>query len=199
MNGTTEMEIGEAVSEAALTRHWSTFLDGMRIDEAKFRSDIKTAVANMDKAKKDGTPFPKAMPITDGQSALTDIRNTLGFVPEFLQRFPDNARAGAWKAMRAIEFDPSTALSGKDKNLISLGVSAQTPCDYCIIAATEFAKADGATEAEIAEAVAQAALTRHFSTLLNGMKVDQDMFKNDLARMVKGARASRPADSAPVR
>jgi AhpD family alkylhydroperoxidase len=199
MNGANEMEIGEAVSEAALTRHWSTFLNGMQLDEAKFRSEIKTAVANMNKSKKAGTPFPAAMPITDGASALADIRNTLGFVPEVLQRFPDNARAGAWKTMRAVEMDPGTALSGKNKNLISLGVSAQIPCSYRIIATTEFAKADGATDAEIAEAIAQAALTRQFSTLLNGMKVDQDLFKSDLARLVKGAQASRQTNTPPVR
>lgn len=197
VNNATEAEIGEAVSEAALTRHWSTFMNGMQLDQAKFRADISMAVANMKKAKQSGAAFPKPMAVTDGKTALADIAQTMGFVPDFLQRFPDVARAGAWKAMRDVEMSPNTALSGKYKSLVGLAVASQIPCNYCIIADTEFSKADGATDAEIAEAVAMASLTRQMSTLLNGMRVDPDLFKNDLARIVKGSQASRSNPSQP--
>jgi AhpD family alkylhydroperoxidase len=83
-----------------------------------------------------------------------------------------------------------TALSAKHKSLIDLAVSAQTPCSYCVMAATEFAKAEGATEAELAEAIAMAALTREMSAMLNGMRMDHKQFSADLARLVKSSQAA---------
>lgn len=190
-NGATEAEIGEAVALAASTRHWSTFVNGEQIDEAKFRSEISMAVNNMKKAKQSGAAAPKPMNVTDGQTALMDVQQTYGFQPEFLKRFPDVARAAAWKTMRDVDMNPNTVLAPKNKDLISLAVSATIPCRYCIFADTEFSKADGATEAEIAEAVAMASFTREMSTFVNGMRTDPDQFKSDIARMAKNAQASR--------
>ncbi|HEV2185958.1 MAG TPA: carboxymuconolactone decarboxylase family protein [Stellaceae bacterium] len=42
------------------------------------------------------------------------------------------------------------------------------PCAYCVHATTKAAKAAGATDAEIKEAIATAALIRFNSTILNG-------------------------------
>ena len=89
--------------------------------------------------------------------------------------------------------NPATALSGKNKELVGLAVAAQIPCRYCIIAHTEFAKLNGATDAEINEAVAMASLTRNLSTMLNGLQVDETQFRKDLDRLVKGARNAQKA------
>jgi hypothetical protein len=40
MEGASEAEIAEAIGMAALTRHWSTFLNGTLADEAAFRKDV---------------------------------------------------------------------------------------------------------------------------------------------------------------
>jgi AhpD family alkylhydroperoxidase len=71
-------------------------------------------------------------------------------------------------------------LDPKVKALISLAVAAQIPCDYCIWADTNSARQAGATDAEIAEAVAIAALTRHWSTIFNGLQVDLETFKREM-------------------
>ena len=60
------------------------------------------------------------------------------------------------------------ALDGKTKQLIGLGVAAQIPCACCAFALTKGAKAAGATDAQIKEAIATAALIRFNSTMLNG-------------------------------
>ncbi len=73
-----------------------------------------------------------------------------------------------------------TALSPKEKALISLGVSAQIPCQYCIWEDTKSARDSGATDQEISEAVAVAAVSRHWSTFLNGMAIDFGQLKTDL-------------------
>jgi AhpD family alkylhydroperoxidase len=61
--------------------------------------------------------------------------------------------------------NPAGALDGKTKQLIGLGVAAQIPCAYCVYAHTKAAKAAGATDAQIKEAIATAALVRFNSTM----------------------------------
>nr|WP_280952187.1 carboxymuconolactone decarboxylase family protein [Mesorhizobium sp. WSM3868] len=68
----------------------------------------------------------------------------------------------------------------KVKSLISLAVAAQIPCNYCVWSDTENAKRAGATDEEIQEAVALAALTRHWSTIFYGMQVDFAQFKKEM-------------------
>ncbi|HEY2732083.1 MAG TPA: carboxymuconolactone decarboxylase family protein [Polyangia bacterium] len=190
LNGASETEIGEAVAMAAMTRHWSTFLNGIQTDETKFRGEIAKIVANVKQAAANKTPAGKPINVVDGQSALAEATQMLGYAPEFLRRFPDVARAGAWRQMRDVQLSPATAVSGKVKELMGLAVASQVPCRFCIIAHTEFAKLNGATDAEITEAIAMASLTRDLSTLLNGMQVDETQFHKDIDRLVRGAAAA---------
>jgi AhpD family alkylhydroperoxidase len=130
--------------------------------------------------------------VVDGASALRDITATLGFVPEFLQKFPALGRAGAWKQLRDVEVK-QTAISTKNKELIGVAVAAQIPCRYCVIAHTEYARANGASDAELGEAIAMASLTRGMSTLLNGLQLDETRFRGDIDRLAKNARAAKQA------
>ena len=102
---------------------------------------------------------------------------TLGFVPSYFKTYPESAIAGAWAMTKGLLTDESNALEPKVKSLINLAVAAQIPCQYCIWLETRTAKAQGATDAEVAEAVAQAAYVRHWSTVINGMQVDFESFK----------------------
>ncbi|HEY0715154.1 MAG TPA: carboxymuconolactone decarboxylase family protein [Polyangia bacterium] len=191
LNGATDAEIGEAVAMAGITRHWSTFLNGIQTDEAKFRAEVQTIIDGAKKAAAGGNAAaPRPVTVVDGASALRDIAQTIGSTPEFLKRFPDVARAGAWREMKELQLNPNTAISGKNKELIGLAVSAQVPCKFCVVAHTEFAKLNGATDAEINEALAMAAVTRNMSTMLNGLQVDEAQFNRDVARLVKGAKAA---------
>ncbi|CDX56226.1 Alkylhydroperoxidase like protein [Mesorhizobium plurifarium] len=116
----------------------------------------------------------------DYDAALKDIQSTMGGVPSFVKQFPKAGLPGAWAEVKAIELSDKTALTPKEKSLISLAVAAQIPCSYCIWSDTENAKHAGATDEEIQEAVAMAALTRHWSTIFNGMQVDFDQFKKEM-------------------
>lgn len=195
LNGATDAEVGEAVSMAALTRHWSTVINGIQSDEKQFRSDIGKALEHIRKSMDPNAPPAKSpgIAVVDGASANKDIAQTFGFVPDFLKKFPDASRAAAWNTMKAVELAPG-ALPGKHKSLIGIAVASQIPCKFCLIADTEFAKLDGATEAEINEAIAMAAFTRQMSTLLNGMQVDLTQFRADVSRLVKGAQAAAAKD-----
>jgi AhpD family alkylhydroperoxidase len=125
------------------------------------------------------------------QAALKDIQQTLGMVPEFLRSFPDYALPGAWEEMKAIELNPNSAIPGKYKELIALGVAAQIPCTFCTYFHTQAAKLNGATEDEIKHAVATAALTRHWSTYINGIQMDEQALRADIRNLVQKARSGQ--------
>lgn len=88
--------------------------------------------------------------------------------PEWMkQTLPEQGVKSHWDEYLAI-MNPSGALDAKTKQLIALGVAAQIPCAYCVFAHTKAAKAAGATDAQIKEAIATSALVRFNSTVLNG-------------------------------
>jgi AhpD family alkylhydroperoxidase len=115
----------------------------------------------------------------NADATYKDIEATLGMVPGFFRLFPAVGIAGAWDEFKMFQLNPNTALDGKTKELIGLAVAAQVPCQYCIYFHTAAARANGATDEEIKEAVAMAAMTRHWSTVLNGMDADLVAFKHD--------------------
>jgi AhpD family alkylhydroperoxidase len=126
-----------------------------------------------------GAIFAGTATAQDAPSAYRDIEATLGSVPTFFKLFPEEGIGGAWAEFKTVHLNPKTALSGKEKELIGLAVAAQIPCSYCIYFHTEAAKLNGATDAEIREPVAMAAISRHWSTVLNGMQVDSAGFRQE--------------------
>jgi AhpD family alkylhydroperoxidase len=105
-----------------------------------------------------------------------------------MRRFPEEGIAPAWRELLSIELNPATEVPGKTKELIGLAVASQIPCQYCVVFHTEAAKLNGATDQEIREAVAVAALVRHWSTVLNGAMADETQFRKDIDRVVAGAK-----------
>jgi AhpD family alkylhydroperoxidase len=114
------------------------------------------------------------------EATYRDIEATLGSVPGFFRLLPAVGIAGAWTEFKSVQLNPDTELDGKTKELLGLAVAAQIPCQYCIYFHTAAAKANGATEEEIREAVAMAAIVRHWSTVLNGMQVDLGTFMGEV-------------------
>jgi AhpD family alkylhydroperoxidase len=121
------------------------------------------------------------------QAAYRDIEQTLGLVPGFFKQFPQSGIAGAWAEFKSVQLNPKTKLDGKTKELIGLAVSAQIPCHYCIYFHTAAAKANSATDEEVREAVAMAAISRHWSTVLNGMQIDLATFKQETDSVLRMA------------
>ena len=89
------------------------------------------------------------------------------------QTVPDQALKPLWDLYQALN-NPTGALDVKTKQLIGLAVAAQIPCAYCVYGHTKLAKAAGATDAQIKEAIAYAALVRFNSTMLNGSDGGRD-------------------------
>ena len=111
------------------------------------------------------------------EKAKQEITQTFGTFPSFFDAFPKYALHGAWQSFK--ELQAPASISPKNRELIGLGVASQIPCDYCVYFHTESAKAFGATNEEIKEAVAYGALVRHWSTVIHGAQVDFEEFKKE--------------------
>ena len=135
------------------------------------------------------TALAPAAKAEDASAAATykDIEQTLGSVPSFFKAFPEVGIAGAWTEFKSVQLNPDTALDGKTKELIGLAVASQIPCEYCVYFHTAAAKANGASDEEIREAVAMSAIVRHWSTVLNGMQVDLPAFKQEVDTVMNHA------------
>jgi AhpD family alkylhydroperoxidase len=182
--GATENEQREAIAMAGLTRHWSAVAQGMQIDFSEFKQEV----GRIGEYLKKGGGKGESVAVTDAASAYKDIEHTLGLVPTFMRRFPEEGIAAAWRQTKSLELNPATQLNGKTKELIGLAVAAQIPCQYCIYFHTAAAQLNGATDAEIREAVAMSAITRDMSTMLNGAQVDEPQFRKDVDQIVANVK-----------
>ncbi|HLF63112.1 MAG TPA: carboxymuconolactone decarboxylase family protein [Saprospiraceae bacterium] len=116
--------------------------------------------------------------------AVKEIEQEFGTVPEMFKVFPDYALAGAWENFKQMS-GPNSLIPAKYRELLQLAVAAQIPCQYCIYFHTAAAKANGATDEEIQEAIAQGAQTRHWSMILQGNQVSFEAFKKEFDGMMK--------------
>lgn len=117
---------------------------------------------------------------TSPEDAVAEMKEMLGGVPAEMKVYPQSAKAAGWAMMKSTDLNENTALPSKTRELIGLAVAAQIPCQYCIYYHAKAAKAAGATEEEIREAVHQASLTRHWSTVLYGNLYDIEMYRTEV-------------------
>jgi AhpD family alkylhydroperoxidase len=111
--------------------------------------------------------------------------------PKFMKdTFPEQGLSAAWQETLAVG-NPNGALDAKTKELIGLAVAAQIPCTYCVYYHTQAARHAGATDAQIKEAVAAAAETRKWSTVLNGNEYDMGEFKKQVDAAYGGPTKSQ--------
>ena len=122
------------------------------------------------------TPIGAGEP-PSAEAAYAEMNQLFGGVPSTMQVYPKSAVPAGWALIKETDLNENTALSPKIRELIGLAVAAQIPCRYCIYYHTVAAKAAGATEEEIREAVHVSSLVRHWSTLLQGNDYDLEAFK----------------------
>ena len=122
------------------------------------------------------------------ETAAAEMREALGLVPSFFSELPDYLIESEWASFKQLQL-AENAIPGKYKELIGLGVAGATRCRYCAYYHTEVAKLFGATDEEIAEAVAFAKASMGWGTFLNGMQIDYDGFRAELDQITAHVRA----------
>lgn len=187
LQGASSQAQQEAVALAAQVRRWSTVLNGAAVDMDTFKKGVDAAFAFMAGTADAKAAALKAMPAGLNPTQI-DMWSTFGGIPPFMNLYPSAGLKGVWEEMKGLDLNPNTAIPPKYKALVSLGVAAQVPCQYCVYFHRSEAKANGATEQEMEEAVAMSALTRHWSTIINGNGVDYASWVKDVDTMVANAQ-----------
>lgn len=116
------------------------------------------------------------------QEVEADIRATLGLVPGFFSRIPDDVFDMEWKLFKHYVFE-ETLIPNKYKELMGVALHSETKCHYCTLFHTEAAKLFGATDEEIQEAVHYAKMSLGWSAYINGIQQDYDEFAEELQQI----------------
>jgi len=130
------------------------------------------------------------------QQVYKEIEEMFGLVPEFIKAIPDSSLELEWSLMKRVQFEEGP-IPNKYRELIGLGIAATTKCRYCTFFHTEVAKLNGATDAEIEDAIHYAKSAAGWSAWLNGNQFDYDKFREEVKAVVKHVRAKNA--KAPAR
>ena len=118
------------------------------------------------------------------ENAKNEITQQFGSFLSMFDVIPAHALPGAWDNFKQLQ-SPDNAIPPKYRELIQLSVASQIPCVYCIYYHTRVAKAYGATDEEIKEAIAHGAQTRQWSMVLQGNQIEFEVFKAEVDAALK--------------
>ena len=123
------------------------------------------------------------------EEVLREIEQTLGVVPTMFKVMPESAIELEWNLMKRVQMEEGP-IPNKYRELIGVGISAITKCRYCAYFHTEMAKLNGATDAEIEDAVHYAKSSAGWSTYINGLQLDYDQFTKEIDQACEHIRNS---------
>jgi AhpD family alkylhydroperoxidase len=116
------------------------------------------------------------------QEVEREIRETMGVVPSFFNRIPDEYLDSEWYLFKRLELG-KTRIPNKYKELMGIALHSETRCRYCTLFHTEAAKLFGASDEEIQEAVHYAKMSVGWSAYLSGTQQDYDQFARDVRQI----------------
>jgi AhpD family alkylhydroperoxidase len=116
-----------------------------------------------------------------------EIEEMFGLVPSFFKAIPDSSLEMEWNLFRRVQFEEGP-IPNKYRELIGLGIAAVTKCRYCAFFHTEAAKLNGATNAEIEDAVHFAKSSAGWSAYLNGLQFEFKQFKQEVLDIAEHVR-----------
>ena len=115
-----------------------------------------------------------------------EIKRTLGLVPSFFNRMPDDTLDLEWTLFRRFEMEEAgMAIPAKFRQLMGVAIHSETKCEYCTLFHTELAMLLGATDEEVQEAVHYAKHTLGISAYLNGIREPRERFAEELERIIE--------------
>lgn len=183
LHGATSEELKEAIALSAFTRQTSTLFTGLLQNQTNFEAEIDR-VMSWRKQQGNAQSGPGPAPVADAAAARAEMQRFFGDVPTFVRGVPESMLAGIWNEWKSLELNEQTAIPSRYKSLIVVAVGSQIPCGHCVYGAKKNALAAGASEDEVNEAVGMSALTRHWSTVLNGAQIDANQFRTETRRIM---------------
>jgi AhpD family alkylhydroperoxidase len=119
-----------------------------------------------------------------------EMEGMLGLVPSMFKTIPDSSLELEWELFKRVQFEEGS-IPNKYRELIGVAISAVTKCRYCSFFHTEIAKLNGATDAEIEDAVHYAKSSAGWSTYINGLQLDFEKFKKEVLKACEHARSMK--------
>jgi AhpD family alkylhydroperoxidase len=117
-----------------------------------------------------------------------EIEAMFGLVPSMFKSVPDSSLELEWQLFKTVQFEEGP-IPNKYRELIGIALSAISKCHYCTFYHTELAKLNGATDAEIEDAVHYAKSSAGWSTYINGLQIDYETFKDEVRRACEHVRS----------
>ena len=113
------------------------------------------------------------------QETVTDIEDTIGFVPGFMEAVPEDTLVHEWPVFKQYTLGESV-MPPKYREMMQLAVAATQKCPYCVMFHRAAAELHGATEEELAEVGVLASLTTRWSAMIHTQRYDQDTFEDEV-------------------
>ena len=127
------------------------------------------------------------------EQVYKEMEQMFGFVPSMFKAVPDSSLELEWQLFKRVQFDEG-AIPNKYRELIGLAVSAVSKCHYCAYYHTELAKLNGATEAEIEDALHYAKSSAGWSAYINGLQLDYGEFTAEIDAACEHVRRMQARD-----
>jgi AhpD family alkylhydroperoxidase len=122
------------------------------------------------------------------EKVYKEIESMFGLVPSMFKSIPDSSLELEWQLFKTVQFEEGP-IPNKYRELIGVALSAISKCRYCAFYHTELAKLNGASDAEIEDAVHYAKSSAGWSAYINGLQIDYETFKNEVSRACEHVRS----------
>jgi AhpD family alkylhydroperoxidase len=126
----------------------------------------------------------------DREEIYKEIESMFGLVPSMFKELPDSMLGLEWNLFKHVQIEEG-AVPNKYRELLGLAVSAATKCRYCVFFHTEMAKLNGATDAEIEDALLYTKSATGWSTYINGLQLDFEQFKDEVRQIREFVESKR--------
>ena len=123
-----------------------------------------------------------------------EIEDMFGLVPSMFKSVPDSSLELEWKLFKRVQLEEGP-IPNKYRELIGVAISAISKCRYCAVYHTELAKLNGASDAEIEDALHFAKSSAGWSTYINGLQVDFETFKDEVSRACEHVRSMQAGNT----
>jgi AhpD family alkylhydroperoxidase len=126
----------------------------------------------------------------DREMLEREIKETLGTVPAVLDWVPDEILEAEWRLLRRSFVDESL-IPPRYRALMGVAVAAALRCPSSIRMHTALARAQGASEAELAEAVHHAAFVAGWSTRVSGFELGAAVLEAEVTQIIDHTTGGR--------
>ncbi len=126
------------------------------------------------------------------EQVYKEITDMFGLVPSMFKSIPEATLELEWQLFKKVQFEEGP-IPNKYRELIGVAISAVSKCRYCALFHTEIAKLNGATEAEIEDAIHYAKSSAGWSAYINGLQLDFDTFKAEVLQACEHVRSTTPS------